>query len=353
MPGSKPLSVLTKGATGTLEARKGKAITMKKGQSLKITNTHGKQVIDFFAFGLDVEMQPLPPTTLDFLSMQHTRSGNFRICFQKGSKLFSNHRKPMFTIVEDSSPGTHDAFFPACDPARYRQLGVEGHHASCAENLHIALAESGYPFPEGLVPAPFNLWMNVPLSEGGAMAIEAPVSREGDYVVLQAEENCLVVCSNCPQDLAPTNGYAQKPTDCHYEIVFHPSINPQQAVSKKQSLLDASAEMAAACIFCKIIKGDIPSFKLFENDRLLAFLDIQPLSLGHAPVAKKIAKALNVENYNILQNNGRMAHQEVDHVHFHMIPKPNQAEGLGISWPAQETDMDKLKAFYNDIKAKM
>ncbi|KAI4245735.1 MAG: hypothetical protein L6R40_002263 [Gallowayella cf. fulva] len=142
--------------------------------------------------------------------------------------------------------------------------------------------------------------------------------------------------------------------------------------------------MAAACIFCKIIKvnpkilkkGEIPSFKLFESERLLAFLDIQPLSLGHAlvvpkhhgakltdipdeslteilSVAKKIAKAMDAENYNILQNNGRLAHQEVDHVHFHMIPKPNQTEGLGIEWPAQKTDMDKLRDFYNQVKAKM
>ncbi|KAL9037150.1 MAG: hypothetical protein Q9214_005827 [Letrouitia sp. 1 TL-2023] len=134
--------------------------------------------------------------------------------------------------------------------------------------------------------------------------------------------------------------------------------------------------MAAACIFCKIIKGDIPSFKLFESERVLAFLDIQPLSLGHAlvvpkhhgakltdipdeslteilPVAKKLAQVVNAENYNVLQNNGRLAHQEVDHVHFHMIPKPNQHEGLGIRWPAQATDMDKLKTLFNELKAKM
>ncbi|KAL8862559.1 MAG: hypothetical protein Q9178_001057 [Gyalolechia marmorata] len=136
--------------------------------------------------------------------------------------------------------------------------------------------------------------------------------------------------------------------------------------------------MAAACIFC-----EIPSFKLFENERLLAFLDIQPLSLGHAlivpkhhgakltdipddslteilPVAKKIATAMDAENYNILQNNGRLAHQEVDHsfqnadsVDVVKIPKPSQAEGLGIEWPAQKTDMDKLKALFNELKAKM
>ncbi|MCJ1299019.1 Adenosine 5'-monophosphoramidase [Hypocenomyce scalaris] len=137
----------------------------------------------------------------------------------------------------------------------------------------------------------------------------------------------------------------------------------------------------AACIFCKIIKGDIPSFKLFESDRVFAFLDIQPLSLGHAttlkqlvvpkhhgtkltdipdealeeilPVVKKLVRATGAENYNILQNNGRLAHQEIDHVHFHMIPKPNETEGLGIGWPAQKADMDKLKSLFNEVKAKM
>ncbi|MCJ1274200.1 Adenosine 5'-monophosphoramidase [Puttea exsequens] len=134
--------------------------------------------------------------------------------------------------------------------------------------------------------------------------------------------------------------------------------------------------MATSCIFCKIIKGEIPSFKLFESERVFAFLDIQPLSLGHAlvipkhhgakladipdeqlaeimPVAKKIAVATGSKDYNILQNNGRIAHQIVDHVHFHVIPKPNQEEGLGITWPAQETNMDKLKEYFNEVKAKM
>ncbi|KAJ5637823.1 hypothetical protein N7490_007702 [Penicillium lividum] len=133
---------------------------------------------------------------------------------------------------------------------------------------------------------------------------------------------------------------------------------------------------SAACIFCKIIKGDIPSFKLFESDKVFAFLDIQPLSRGHAlvipkyhgakltdipdedlleilPVAKKIAKASGATDFNILQNNGRIAHQVVDHVHFHMIPKPNEQEGMSIGWPTQATEMDKLKALHEEIKAKM
>ncbi|MCJ1236401.1 Adenosine 5'-monophosphoramidase [Varicellaria rhodocarpa] len=123
-------------------------------------------------------------------------------------------------------------------------------------------------------------------------------------------------------------------------------------------------------------RGDIPSFKLFESERVLAFLDIQPLSKGHAlvipkfhgakladipdehlaeilPIAKKLVAATGADDYNILQNNGRIAHQEVDHVHFHMIPKPREEEGLIVGWPQQEINMDKLKILFNEMKAKM
>ncbi|KAM0790070.1 Adenosine 5'-monophosphoramidase [Microbotryomycetes sp. NB124-2] len=132
------------------------------------------------------------------------------------------------------------------------------------------------------------------------------------------------------------------------------------------------------CIFCKIIKGEIPSFKLIETDKTFSFFDIGPLSKGHAlvipkyhgaklhdipddsltellPIAKKIAKAVGATDYNILQNNGRIAHQEVDHVHVHMIPKPKAGddEGLVVGWPAQKANMDELKAFVEEIKNKL
>ncbi|KAF2176387.1 HIT-like protein [Zopfia rhizophila CBS 207.26] len=132
----------------------------------------------------------------------------------------------------------------------------------------------------------------------------------------------------------------------------------------------------AGCIFCKIIKGEIPSMKIFESEKTLAFLDIGPLSRGHSlvipkyhgaklhdipddqlaevlSVAKKIAIAQGVEDYNILQNNGRIAHQVVDHVHFHMIPKPNETEGLGIGWPTKAADKSDLIKLLEEIKSKM
>lgn len=60
-------------------------------------------------------------------------------------------------------------------------------------------------------------------------------------------------------------------------------------------------------------------------------------------MAKRIAKASGAVDYNILQNNGRAAHQMVDHVHFHMIPKPSAEQGLQIGWPAKETSKDSLQ----------
>lgn len=71
------------------------------------------------------------------------------------------------------------------------------------------------------------------------------------------------------------------------------------------------------------------------------------------PIAKKLAEAMNLADYNILQNNGRLAHQEVDHVHFHLIPKPNASEGLGIRWPSQPTDHAKFSALAETIRSKI
>ncbi|GAV48090.1 hypothetical protein ZYGR_0I03870 [Zygosaccharomyces rouxii] len=140
----------------------------------------------------------------------------------------------------------------------------------------------------------------------------------------------------------------------------------------------------AACIFCKIIKGEIPSKKLIETAHSYSFLDIQPLTEGHAlivpkyhgaklhdipdeflvdvlPIAKKLSKALGVENngldnpigYNVLQNNGKIAHQEVGHVHFHVIPKRDKDTGLVVGWPAQPTDFAKLDQTHKEIMAKL
>ena len=118
-------------------------------------------------------------------------------------------------------------------------------------------------------------------------------------------------------------------------------------------------------IFDKILAGEIPSYRVYEDDHVLAFLDIGPLSDGHTLVIPKerkaqlhqlsdesaaaigrvlpriclaVMKATGATAYNILQNNGSAAHQVVMHVHFHIIPKIGD-RGLGIGWNAGKLDL--------------
>lgn len=111
-------------------------------------------------------------------------------------------------------------------------------------------------------------------------------------------------------------------------------------------------------IFDKILSGDIPSYKIYEDEHVYSFLDINPISRGHALVIPREAKAKlhelsdessaaigrvlprlcravmaasGADDYNILQNNGAPAHQAVFHVHFHIIPKFSDS-GLGVGW---------------------
>ncbi len=112
-------------------------------------------------------------------------------------------------------------------------------------------------------------------------------------------------------------------------------------------------------IFGKIIRGEIPCHRVYEDAHVLAFLDINPLSRGHTLVIPKearaqvhelsdeasaavgralpricrgVLKATGATAYNILQNNGADAHQVVMHVHFHVIPKHADGSGLGLVW---------------------
>ncbi|KAG0166719.1 Adenosine 5'-monophosphoramidase [Apophysomyces sp. BC1015] len=71
------------------------------------------------------------------------------------------------------------------------------------------------------------------------------------------------------------------------------------------------------------------------------------------PIAKKIAAAAKLEQYNVLQNNGKLANQAVPHVHFHIIPKPDRDQGLGIRWKPIETSMEKIQETFDEIKSNM
>ena len=130
--------------------------------------------------------------------------------------------------------------------------------------------------------------------------------------------------------------------------------------------------MSEGTIFDKILDGELPCYRVYEDEHVLAFLDIFPLSPGHTLVipkerkaklhelsddsaaaigrvlpriARAVLAATGAEDYNVLQNNGAPAHQAIFHVHFHVIPKLGEA-GLGIGWKAgqlEQADAEELQ----------
>jgi histidine triad (HIT) family protein len=133
-------------------------------------------------------------------------------------------------------------------------------------------------------------------------------------------------------------------------------------------------------IFARILRGDIPCHKVYEDDHVLAFLDVNPLSRGHTLVipkeeaatldalsddaaaalgrvlpriARAACAAAGTREFNVLQNNGPGAHQAVMHVHFHIIPKTTDGRGLGIGWKPMPFRDEDGKALAADIAARI
>jgi histidine triad (HIT) family protein len=133
----------------------------------------------------------------------------------------------------------------------------------------------------------------------------------------------------------------------------------------------------ATTIFDKILAGEIPCYRVYEDDHVLAFLDIAPLSDGHTLVIPKerraclhelsddaaaalgrvlprlcraVVAATGATAYNVLQNNGASAHQAVMHVHFHIIPKTG-TKGLGVGWSPGNLAGDRAEELLDGMRA--
>lgn len=131
------------------------------------------------------------------------------------------------------------------------------------------------------------------------------------------------------------------------------------------------------CVFCRIVSGEIPTKKLYEDDRTLAFLDIMPASEGHAlvipkghyetlldiskeelkkliiavrEVAKGVIRSTNATGFNVLQSNKEIAGQVVPHVHFHIIPR-YEGDGLHFHWPHKDVTDEELLSMQKRIKS--
>lgn len=132
------------------------------------------------------------------------------------------------------------------------------------------------------------------------------------------------------------------------------------------------------CIFCKIVNGDIPSAKVYENEHVLAFMDISQVTKGHTLVIPKVhkenifelspeiarklyesvpaiasalKKEFNPQGLNTLNNNGAFADQSVFHFHLHLIPRYDESDGFKAKWVthADEYSADELKQLADSI----
>jgi uncharacterized protein YcgI (DUF1989 family) len=184
-----------------LEPQTGGALTIAKGQLLRIIDPRGEQVSDLMSFARD--------DTREWLSSGRTIDYANTIYVTTGHTLYSHRSRPMWTIVADTV-GRHDFLLTPCSPDTFRIIyGTTGHHPSCLENLATALAPFG--IAPDTIPTTFNVFMNVEIRPNGELDILPPRSRAGDYIVLRAEMDMIVGITACSAELS--NNGTFKPID--------------------------------------------------------------------------------------------------------------------------------------------
>ena len=174
-------------------ASEGRGVRLRAGQRYRVVDLEGGQIGDMFAFNAD--------DVSEYAAAEHTRVYNGRLFPKVGEHFVTNRRRPILLFEADTSPGIHDMMIAACDPPRYRELGVEGWHPSCQENLQKALAAVG--ITDADIPQPINIFQNTPVAADGTIGYALPVTRPGDFVQLRAEMDCWVVLTACAQDILP------------------------------------------------------------------------------------------------------------------------------------------------------
>jgi len=189
-----------------LPARSGLGFDVATGDLIRITDLEGSQPVDFWAFNRE--------DFYEFLSCEHTKPSIEKLYPRLGDSAYTNQRRAIVTVVEDNSPGQHDMQFAACDPTRYAELGFEGEHASCQDNLHKALEQVGIHWQ--FTPQPWNLFTNFFINPDATFTVKAPQTQPGDNIILRVEMIAYIVVSACPQDQNLTCG--GNPSDIRVEV---------------------------------------------------------------------------------------------------------------------------------------
>jgi uncharacterized protein YcgI (DUF1989 family) len=170
-----------------LEPQTGTAFTVRKYQSIRIIDVEGEQVADLTCFaGHDTD---------EYLSSGRTIDYNEKIFPTTGDILYSNLSNPMLAITDDRV-GKHDFLFAPCSREMFRlTYGERDPHPNCLDNLAQSLGPFGIRASQ--IPIAFNIFMNTTISAIGAITVESPVSRAGDYIELQAQMDLIIGVTAC------------------------------------------------------------------------------------------------------------------------------------------------------------
>lgn len=182
----------------------GAAFKIKKGQFLKVIDPEGEQVSDLVCFSAADKYEWLSSgKTLDYCST---------LLITKGHHLYSNRSNIMMEILEDTN-GRNDFLLAPCSPETFKIIyGKKQYHPSCFENLHTHLSKYGIKSDD--IPVAFNIFMNVQFQPSGALSVEPPLSKAGDYILFGAGMDLIVGLTACSAE--QSNNYHFKPI--HFEI---------------------------------------------------------------------------------------------------------------------------------------
>lgn len=184
-----------------IEPQRGTAFVMRAGDSLIVSDPHGEQVADLFAFCDSDRAESLSSgRSLDYAETLFLTTGNI---------LYSNRSRPMFTIVDDSV-GRHDFLLTPCSQQTFEILyGTRDPHPSCFANLRDAFAP--FSIAPDAIGTTFNIFMNVAIDGDGRLSVLPPRSKPGARLELRAEMDLLVGLTACSAEMS--NSYAFKPID--------------------------------------------------------------------------------------------------------------------------------------------
>ncbi len=169
-----------------VEGYSGKAVSVKSGQFIRITDVVGNQIGDLFAIA--------EADHTEFLSPSVTRLINLNLFPEVGQSFYSNHDRPIVTFIADHSPGFHDMLMASCNRKFFESFGFED-HPNCRDNYFKAAAEAG--IKHTMKPDPVNIFQNTPVLPNGTIVAGVTMSKAGDYVILRAEMDIVLVLTAC------------------------------------------------------------------------------------------------------------------------------------------------------------